>query len=92
MVTSTIKKDIVNVDYTVPNDTSAHLIQYPNGWNQNSITMLAAKYRTKYDTWVDSNYDAGAYFGYIRFLINGIEFTPYTAGNTTRIIFTFARV
>lgn len=85
-------KCFASVKYDIPNDSNRHNYNYPNGYTGSKCALLSAKCYTKYSSWVDSAYNGGNYFGDLLFDEDSFGFAARTAGNTTKIIFTFAKI
>lgn len=93
MATSKIKaRDFASVEYNIPNDTDIHNYDYPSGYTINNCVLVSAKCYTAYGTWVDSSYDDGKYFGYFRYQFDNFNYAAKTAGATSKIVFTFAKI
>jgi len=93
MATSTIKaRDFASVEYNIPNDTDTHTFYYPTGYTGNNCTLISAKCYTIYGSWVNSSYDDNAFFGNIMYQGNSFSYTAKTAGRSSKIVFTFAKV
>ena len=94
MATSTIKmRGIASVDCTIANNTDPQEFDLPSGFTKLNCTLIGARCYTRYNTWVDHTYANGVYFGDLIYKPSEntqFIFTPNTAGNTTKIIFTFA--
>ena len=94
MATSTIKmRGIASVECTIANNTDPQEFDLPSGFTKLNCTLIGARCYTRYNSWADCSYNNGSYFG--DFIYKTSEntkfiFTPYTAGATTEIIFTFA--
>ena len=87
-----LNSNIKTVEYTIPNDVDNHDYDLPTGMN--IAIFIGARCFTKYGSWVDGSYASGSYFGDISFITgNGkFRYTANTAGNSTKILFTFLKV
>ena len=93
MATSTIKaRDFASVMYDIPNDTNSHTFNYPSGYTINNCMLVSARCYTVYGSWVDSGHSSGVYFGDFKYQSNYFEYTAKTAGMSSRIVFTFAKI
>lgn len=82
---------IGKVDVQIPNDTSAHDFDLPTGFTD--AVLIGARCYSKYGSWIDQSYGVFDYFGTVTYIGNGkFRYTPKTAGNSTRIIFSFLKI
>jgi len=85
-------KCFASVKYDIPNDSNFHEYDYPYGYDGSNCVLVSAKCYSQYGSWVDSAYNGGIYFGSVSFDGNLFVFAPKVAGNTSKIIFTFAKI
>ena len=93
MAISKIKtRDFASIQYDIPNDTDAHNFNYPADFNSGNCALISASCYTKYSSWVDSSYSSGEYFGNFKYDTNHFVYSAKVAGNSSKIIFTFAKL
>ena len=87
-----IKSDIAYVEYDIPNSTAQNVFNLPSGMT--TAILVGAACFSKYQTWVDSTYANGTYFGNVAFTQGNGKFayTPYTAGESTKVRFAFMKI
>ena len=92
MTNKELTNRIASVEYNIPNDTNTHTFYYPTGYTINNCVLISAKCYTVYDSWVNCSYNNNSYFGDFKYQSNYFEYAANTAGKSSRIVFTFAKI
>lgn len=91
MAVSTIPNLFTLIEKSIPTDATSVNIDYPAGFTKQNTFIAAGKAQTKYDSLIDSTYDAN-YWGDLAFYNANITFEPRVVNNVKKIYLVLIKI
>ena len=88
-------KTIMSITYDIATGTSTQSFSFPSGMDSHNCAIIGAMILTKYNSWVEANYDGGSYYGSIIYPLSTpstFSYIPKVSDNAQKITFIFAQL